>query len=154
MLLKTRYMTKVLLLLLGLSVGSVALYSVIPTDQPSNIVGEWILEDYKYQPLTEEAKHFRLDLEEKKKAKAVYTFKEGGTAGFGNAGAEDFFYIKDSTNTVYVWSGVYFPYTKTVTEEIKKHERTQIMNAKIDHDKMQLVLTSKQYVVTLALSRL
>lgn len=145
-------MKKTLLVLLALALGSLALYSIIPSNKlEDSIVGEWILTDYKYEPLTEDAKYFRLDLEEKKNAKTTYTFKEGGTAGFGNGGGE-FFYIADSSK-VYVWNGVNFPYTKTVTEEIKKHDQTQIMDAVVDNNKMQLVMNNPNYRITLFFTR-
>lgn len=145
-------MKKTLLVLLALTFGSLALYSIIPSDKPSNsIVGNWLLTDYKYEPLTEEGKGFEIDLESKVNAKTIYSFTEEGTSRFGDNSSK-FYFVKDSA-TVYIWSANDFAQSTTVSEEIKNHERTQKMLVTIENNKMHMVLESIHYKITLILTR-
>lgn len=146
-------MRKGLLIILGLAFTSLALYTAVPKAEKNEIVGNWVLNDYKYEPLTEDAKHFRLDLEEKKQAKTKYAFTKGGAASLGSEGANEFFYVLD-TNKLYIWSGVDLPYSQKVTEDIVRHERTQTMDVRFDNDQMLLEMHNPQFNITLILSRI
>ncbi len=146
-------MKKSLLLILGLAFTSLALYTAVPIGDKNQLTGDWVLNDYKYEPLTEDAKHLRLDLEDKKQAKSKFSFNEGGAASLGSEGANEFFYVLDQNN-LYIWSGVDLPYSQTITEDIVKHERTQKMNVQLDNDKLTLTLSQPQYNITLFLSRI